>query len=170
MSSFSQTIICGNVGKAPEIRRTTAGDPVASFSVATSESWTDKATNEKKERTEWHRVTCFSEGICKVVEQYVKKGSKVLIVGEMRTRDWEDKDGIKRYSTELVIPRFGGALKLMGSPTGSTRSEDDHGTTRTKEPRETSAEDYREKREGGGRASGYGDTTDDDVPFEMSWR
>lgn len=111
--SINKAIIVGNVGKDPEIRRTQDGKPIANFSVATSETWRDKATGERKEKTEWHRVTCFNEGLTKVIEAYVKKGSKIYIEGALQTRKWTDKDGIERYSTEIVMQGFNSQLALL---------------------------------------------------------
>lgn len=128
--SFSRTILLGNVGGDPEIRRLTHGDDrVASFSIATSERYTDKATGEKKETTEWHRVVCFNQMLIPVIEQWVKKGTKVLVEGQNKTRKWE-KDGVTHYTTEVVIGRFNGALSLEGAPKGVERDEHGYGQTR----------------------------------------
>lgn len=103
----NKAILVGHLGGDPDIRRTTQmGAPVASFSVATSESWRDKATGERKERTDWHRVVIFQEGLVKFVEQYLKKGSKVYVEGAMRTRKWTDGQGIERFTTEVVLQGF----------------------------------------------------------------
>ena len=91
--SVNKVILVGNLGRDPEVRRLTSGDPVVNLSIATSESWRDKASGERKEKTEWHRVVIFNEGLCKVVEQYLKKGSKVYLEGQLQTRKWQDKDG-----------------------------------------------------------------------------
>lgn len=113
MSSVNKVILVGNVGKDPEVRRMTSGAPVVSLSIATSERWTDKASNEKKEKTEWHRVVIFNEHIAKVAEQYVRKGSKIYLEGALQTRKWTDKDGAEKYSTEVVLQKFNGALVLL---------------------------------------------------------
>ena len=113
MSTFCRVIILGNVGRDPEIRRMQDGKPVVNLSVATSETWKDKASGEKMEKTEWHRVVCFNEGLCRVMEQYVSKGSKILVEGTLQTRKWQDQSGQDRYSTEVVMG-FNSTLKLCG--------------------------------------------------------
>jgi single-strand DNA-binding protein len=113
--SLNKALIIGNVGKDPEIRSMQSGDTVASFSIATSESWKDKTSGERKEKTEWHRVSCFNQGLNKVIEKYVKKGSKIYIEGQIETRKWTDKDGAEKYSTEIVLRPFRGELVLLGS-------------------------------------------------------
>lgn len=116
--SVNKVILVGNVGKDPEVRRMTSGDPVVTLSIATSETWKDKATLERKEKTEWHRVVIFNEHIAKVAEQYVKKGSKVYIEGSLQTRKWTDKDGAEKYSTEIIIQKFKGELVLLNKVEG----------------------------------------------------
>ena len=111
--SVNKVILIGNLGKDPEIRRTQDGRPIANLSVATSESWRDKTTGERKEKTEWHRVVIFSEGLCRVAEQYLKKGSKVYLEGQLQTRKWTDKDNIERYSTEVVLQGFNSSLTML---------------------------------------------------------
>src|SRR3954463_9963596 len=111
--SVNKVILIGNLGADPEIRRTNDGRPIANLSVATSESWRDKNTGERKEKTEWHRVVIFSEGLCKVAEQYLKKGSKVYLEGQLQTRKYTDKDGTEKYSTEIVVQRFRGELVML---------------------------------------------------------
>jgi single-strand DNA-binding protein len=116
--SVNKVILVGNLGKDPEIRRTQDGRPIANLSVATSESWRDKATGERKEKTEWHRVVIFSEGLCKIAEQYLKKGSKVYLEGQLQTRKWQDKDGNDKYSTEVVLQGFNSALTMLDTRGG----------------------------------------------------
>lgn len=111
--SVNKVILVGNLGADPEIRQTQDGRPVANFSVATSESWRDKNSGEKRERTEWHRVVVFNEGLCRVIEQYVKKGSKVYLEGQLQTRKWQDKDGQDRYTTEVVLQGFNSSLQML---------------------------------------------------------
>jgi single-strand DNA-binding protein len=113
--SVNKCILVGNLGKDPEIRRTQDGRPIVNLSIATSESWRDKATGERKEKTEWHRVTVWNEGLAKVAEQYLKKGAKVYIEGQLQTRKWVDKDGVEKYSTEIVLQGFGGSLVMLDS-------------------------------------------------------
>ena len=116
--SVNKVILVGNVGKDPEIRRTQDGRPIANLSLATSESWRDKATGEKKEKTEWHRVVIFSEPLCKIVEQYVKKGAKLYIEGQLQTRKWTDQSGAEKYSTEVVLQGFNGSLTMLDGAGG----------------------------------------------------
>ncbi len=104
--SVNKVILIGNLGKDPEIRRTQDGRPIANFTVATSESWRDKATGERREKTEWHRVVIFSEGLCRIAEQYLKKGSKVYLEGQLQTRKWQDQSGQDKYTTEVVLQNF----------------------------------------------------------------
>ena len=113
--SVNKVILVGNLGRDPEVRRTGNGDPIVSFSVATAESWKDKATGERKERTEWHNVTIFNEALGKIAEQYCKKGTKVYLEGQLQTREYTDKDGNQRKATEVVLQRYRGELTLLDS-------------------------------------------------------
>jgi single-strand DNA-binding protein len=113
MAGVNKVILVGNLGKDPEVRRMTSGEPVVNLSVATSETWRDKASGERKERTEWHRVVIFNENLAKVAEQYLRKGSKVYLEGQLSTRKWTDKDGAEKYSTEVVLNRFRGELVML---------------------------------------------------------
>ncbi len=113
--SVNKVIIVGNLGKDPEVRSFQNGGRVASFSVATSESWKDKATGEKKERTEWHRVSVMNDNLVTVCERYLKKGAKVYIEGQLETRKWQDKDGQERYTTEVVLRPYRGELTMLDS-------------------------------------------------------
>jgi single-strand DNA-binding protein len=154
MSSVNKAILVGNLGADPEIRRTQDGKAIANLRVATSESWRDKSSGERKEKTEWHRVTIFNEGLAKVAEQYLKKGSKVYLEGQIQTRKWTDKDGQDRFSTEIVLQGFHSALVMLGDAGG--RSEE----------REEPTETYGGHR--GGRApavAGKRDDLDDEIPF-----
>jgi len=121
--SVNKVILLGNVGADPEIRRTQAGKPIANIRLATSESWRD-ANGERKEKTEWHTVVCFNEGICKVIENYVKKGSKIYIEGALQTRKWQDQSGNDRYSTEVVLQGFNCTLTLLDGPKGERQAVD----------------------------------------------
>ena len=112
--SVNKVILVGNLGKDPEIRALPSGDRFANLRIATTESWRDKSSGERKEKTEWHTVVIFNDNIVKVVEQYVKKGSSVYIEGALQTRKWQDKEGQDRYSTEIVIQRFNGVLTMLG--------------------------------------------------------
>ena len=111
--SVNKVILVGNLGKDPEIRRTQDGRPIANLSIATSETWRDKGTGERKEKTEWHRVVIFNPNLADVAEKYLRKGSKVYIEGQLTTRKWTDKDGQEKYSTEIVLNRFRGELVLL---------------------------------------------------------
>ena len=115
MQGVNKAIIVGHLGRDPTIRETKDGKKIASFSVATSKSWTDKATGEKKSSTDWHNVVVFNDGLAKVVEQYLKKGAPVYIEGEMKTRKYKGNDGIEKYTTEVVLQGFGGDLQMLGS-------------------------------------------------------
>ena len=122
--SVNKVILVGNLGKDPEVRRMQDGRPVVNMSVATSESWRDKATGEKKERTERHRVVIFSEGLAKVAEQYLKKGSKVYLEGQLQTRKYTDAQGVEKYSTEIVLQGFNSALTMLDRAGGGGGSGD----------------------------------------------
>jgi single-strand DNA-binding protein len=143
--SVNKVILVGNLGKDPEVRRMTSGDPVVNLSVATSESWRDKASGERKEKTEWHRVVIFNKNLAEVAEKYLRKGSKVYVEGQLQTRKWTDKDGAEKYSTEVVLQNFRGELTMLDTKGG----------------------------DGGGRSGGAGeapasfqrDEMDDEIPF-----
>ncbi|MBS0472772.1 MAG: single-stranded DNA-binding protein [Proteobacteria bacterium] len=111
--SVNKVILVGNLGKDPEVRRMTSGEPVVNLSVATSESWRDKSSGERKEKTEWHRVVIFNKNLAEVAEKYLHKGSKVYIEGSLQTRKWTDKDGQEKYSTEIVLQNFRGELTML---------------------------------------------------------
>jgi single-strand DNA-binding protein len=163
--SVNKVILVGNLGKDPEVRRMQNGNPVVNLSVATSDSWRDKATGERKEKTEWHRVVIFSEGLAKVAEQYLKKGAKVYIEGALQTRKWTDKDGVEKYSTEIVLQGFNSTLTMLdgarggagaggGSDFGADQSSDfgSSGPARARQPAMA----------GGGGKRG---DLDDEIPF-----
>jgi single-strand DNA-binding protein len=117
--SVNKVILIGNLGADPEIRRTQDGRPVANLRLATSDSWKDKTTGERKEKTEWHRVVIFNENLCRIAEQYLKKGSKVYLEGQLQTRKWQDQSGQDRYSTEVVLQGFRGELTLLDRAGGA---------------------------------------------------
>jgi single-strand DNA-binding protein len=158
--SVNKVILIGNLGKDPEIRRTQDGRPIANLSVATSESWRDKNTGERREKTEWHRVVIFNEGLCRIAEQYLKKGAKVYLEGQLQTRKWQDQSGQEKYSTEVVLQGFNSQLTMLDSR-GSGGGASDHagengdfgasGPTsgRTRQP----------------AAVGAGGDLDDEIPF-----
>lgn len=133
--SLNKVMIIGNLGRDPEIRSFSNGGKVANLRIATSESWKDKTTGEKKERTEWHTISIMNEGLVGVVERYLKKGSKVYIEGQLETRKWQDQSGADKYSTEIVLRGFGGTLQMLdgksgGSDGGSQDQQRDNGTSR----------------------------------------
>jgi single-strand DNA-binding protein len=165
--SVNKVILVGNLGRDPETRRMGNGDPVVNLRIATSESWRDKQSGERREKTEWHSVVIFNENLAKVAEQYLKKGSKVYIEGQLQTREWQDKDGQKRYSTEIVLQRFRGELTILDSRDsgggGGGRDIDDMsggGSFGGSAPRSGSGGGDR-RPAGGGR----GPDIDDDIPF-----
>lgn len=157
--SVNKAIIVGNVGADPEIRRTQSGAPIANLRVATSETWRDRDGN-RKERTEWHSVVVFNEGLCKVVEQYVKKGAKLYIEGALQTRKWQDQSGNDRYSTEIVLQGFGGVLTMLDGPSRGNdggNSGGDYGAASGRGSRK--AEQARDS------YGNVGSAMDDDIPF-----
>jgi single-strand DNA-binding protein len=127
--SVNKVILVGNLGRDPEIRSTQDGTKIASFSIATSESWKDKQSGERKERTEWHRIAVFNERLTEIVEKYLRKGSKVYVEGSLQTRKWTDTNNVERYTTEVVISRFRGELTMLdGRSSGSdSNAEGDQG-------------------------------------------
>jgi single-strand DNA-binding protein len=158
--SVNKVILIGNLGADPEIRRTQDGRPIANLRVATSESWRDKTSGERKEKTEWHRVVIFNEGLCRIAEQYLKKGSKVYLEGALQTRKWQDKDGQDKYSTEVVLQGFNSQLTMLdgrgqggGAEAGEGGDFGSPGPTASRRPATATA--------GGGRR----DDMDDEIPF-----
>ena len=116
--SVNKVILVGNLGADPDVRSTKDGRPIVNLSLATSESWRDKSSGERREKTEWHRVVIFSEGLCRIAEQYLKKGANVYIEGNLQTRKWQDDNGADRYSTEVVLQNFGGVMTMLDSRNG----------------------------------------------------
>ncbi|HWP27685.1 MAG TPA: single-stranded DNA-binding protein [Xanthobacteraceae bacterium] len=128
--SVNKVILIGNLGADPEIRRTQDGRPIAHLRIATTETWRDKATGERRERTEWHRVVIFNEGLAKIAEQYLKKGSKVYLEGQLQTRKWTDKDNVERYTTEIVLQNYNSQLTMLdraGDRNGNAELPQDNG-------------------------------------------
>jgi single-strand DNA-binding protein len=121
--SVNKVILVGNLGKDPEVRRTQDGRPIVQLSVATSENWRDKATGERRERTEWHRVVIFNENLCRIAEQYLKKGAKVYLEGQLQTRKWQDQSGQEKYTTEVVL-QFNGQLTMLDKLGGGSGAGD----------------------------------------------
>jgi single-strand DNA-binding protein len=169
--SVNKVILIGNLGADPEIRRTQDGRPVANLRIATSETWRDKNTGERKEKTEWHRVVVFNEGLCKVIEQYLKKGAKVYLEGALQTRKWQDKDGQDRYSTEVVLQGFNSVLTMLdgrgggggSSGGGDFGSNDDFGSSGSSGGFSGGGQRRQPAMAGGG--GGRGNDMDDEIPF-----
>ncbi len=180
--SVNKVILIGNVGADPEIRRTQDGRPIANLRIATSETWRDRNSGERKEKTEWHTVVVFNEGLCKVVEQYVKKGAKLYIEGQLQTRKWQDQTGNDRYSTEIVLQGFNSTLTMLdgrgegggggrsgggdfggggdyGSSGGGSSSGYGGGYDQQSSSRGGSS------RGGGQPSGGFSNDMDDDIPF-----
>ena len=144
--SLNKVMLIGRLGQDPEVRSTQDGRSLCTFSLATSESWNDKNTGEKREKTEWHRVVVFNEGLVNIIQQYVKKGSNVFIEGQLQTRKWEDKDGIEKYTTEVVLQGFNSTFKMLDSKnSGSSENFS----------QDNSIEDVKE----------FDSEIDDDIPF-----
>jgi single-strand DNA-binding protein len=156
--SVNKVILVGNLGADPEVRRTQDGRPIVNLRVATSDTWRDKNTGERREKTEWHRVVIFSEGLAKIAEQYLKKGSKVYLEGALQTRKWQDKDGQDRYSTEVVLQGFNSALTMLDrAGSGASSDEGDFGSA--------GPTASRERRPAMAGAGGKRDDMDDEIPF-----
>ena len=125
--SVNKVILVGNLGKDPEVRTLNSGDRVANLTVATSETWRDKGSGERKEKTEWHRVVIFNDNLVKVAESYLKKGAKVYIEGSLQTRKWTDNTGVEKFSTEVVLQKFRGELTMLDGRSGGTEERDEGG-------------------------------------------
>lgn len=124
--SVNKVILVGNLGRDPEVRFNQEGGKIVNLSVATSESWKDKATGERRDRTEWHRVVVFNDHLSDIAERYLKKGSKVYIEGQLQTRKWADQAGVEKYTTEIVLSRFKGEMTLLDSKGSSGGGEEDY--------------------------------------------
>ncbi len=163
--SVNKVILIGNLGKDPEIRRTQDGRPIANLRVATTETWRDKATGERREKTEWHSVVIFNEGLCRVAEQYLKKGAKVYIEGQLQTRKWQGQDGQDRYSTEVVLQGFNSTLTMLDSRGGgaSPSMQDDDHADYGGAPNNGNGGGAR--RGGGGGKANFDKPIDDEIPF-----
>lgn len=153
--SVNKVILIGNLGADPEVRHTQDGRPIVNLRVATTDSWRDKNTGERRERTEWHRVVIFSEGLARIAEQYLKKGSKIYLEGALQTRKWEDQSGQERYTTEVVLQGFNSALTMLDGRQregglGDSASDGDFGRT---------------KPLGGSGGGSFNKELDDEIPF-----
>jgi single-strand DNA-binding protein len=164
--SVNKVILVGNLGRDPEVRRMGSGDAVVNLRVATSESWKDKATGERKEKTEWHSVVIFNENLGRVAEQYLKKGSKVYLEGQLQTRKWTDQAGVEKYSTEIVLQRFRGELTILDSRGGGgSEYGEEESAGQVRSGGEFGRSSPMDKRpEPAGSGSRYNDL-DDDIPF-----
>jgi single-strand DNA-binding protein len=170
--SVNKVIVVGNLGRDPEVRRLSNGEPVVNLRIATSETWKDKGTGERKEKTEWHSVVIFNENLARVAEQYLKKGSKVYVEGQLQTRKWQDQSGQEKYTTEIVLQRFRGELTILDSRGGGgseygdeepgqiARGGDFARSSQERRPAPSSSGGN----SGGGGGSRYSDL-DDDIPF-----
>ena len=153
--SVNKVILIGNLGRDPETRRTQSGDAIVHLNVATSESWRDKSSGERRDRTEWHRVVIFNERLGEIAQKYLKKGSKVYLEGQLQTRKWTDKDGQEKYTTEVVLQRFRGELTLLDSRGTAGGGDGGYESAAPEEPRGG----------GGGGSAPKGGDLDDDIPF-----
>ena len=171
--SVNKVILVGNLGKDPDVRRLNSGDPVVSFPIATSETWRDKTTGERKERTEWHNIVIFNENLGKIAEQYCKKGTKVYVEGQLQTRKWQDQSGNDRYMTEVVLTRFRGELQLLDSRGGGEARDSFPDENGARPPDQVRGFNRASSPAGGGAprpalpAGGGGGAgpIDDDIPF-----
>lgn len=163
--SVNKVILVGNLGQDPEIRQTQDGRPIANLSIATSETWRDKSSGERREKTEWHRVVIFGEGLCRVAENYLKKGSKVYVEGALQTRKWQDKNGQDRYSTEVVLQGFSGTLTMLDSRSGAGGGMQDGGQSNYGGGGGGGghSNDYAPSKSGGG--GNFEKELDDEIPF-----
>jgi single-strand DNA-binding protein len=154
--SVNKVILVGNLGRDPEVRHTQQGGLIVNMSIATSENWRDKASGERKERTEWHRVVIFNEKLAEVAQKYLRKGAKVYVEGQLQTRKWTDQSGAEKYTTEVVLPRFGGTMTMLDGRSGGGGGDagDDYG----------GGGNDRGGSGGGGQPPMRGDM-DDDIPF-----
>ena len=150
MASVNKVIIVGNLGADPEVKSFQNGGKIANLRIATSESWKDKNSGERKERTEWHSVTISGDGLVGVAERYLRKGSKVYLEGKLQTRKWQDASGADRYSTEVVVGGIGGSLVMLdGAPSGDSRNTGGAASSRRDEP---------------APSGGFADDLDDEIP------
>ncbi len=172
--SVNKVILIGNLGRDPEIRRTQDGRPIANLNVATTESWRDRNSGERRDKTEWHRVVIFSEGLCRIAEQYLKKGSKVYIEGQLQTRKWQDQSGQDRYSTEVVLQNYGGTLTMLDGRDGPSSGASSGASGGMHEGGQSGYDSGpRDGGYGGGRGSGgpsggadsFDKPLDDEIPF-----
>ncbi|OBQ75171.1 single-stranded DNA-binding protein [Mesorhizobium erdmanii] len=169
--SVNKVILVGNLGADPEIRRLNSGEPVVNIRIATSESWRDKNSGERKEKTEWHNVVIFNEGIAKVAEQYLKKGMKVYVEGQLQTRKWQDQTGADKYTTEVVLQKFRGELQMLDArgqgEGGQVGGYSGGGSSRGSDFGQSSPNESFNRGGGAPRGGGGGSSRelDDEIPF-----
>jgi single-strand DNA-binding protein len=166
--SVNKVILVGNLGAKPEIRRLNSGDQVASLRIATSETWRDKQSGERKEKTEWHSVVIFNENLVKVAEQYLDKGSKVYIEGSLQTRKWQDQTGNDRYTTEIVLQKFRGELQMLdtrGEGAGGGRFEGGSRGGQMNDYSNQGGSDFGRSSPSQGGGGGFSRDLDDEIPF-----
>jgi len=167
--SVNKVILVGNLGADPEIRHTQDGRPIANLRVATSENWRDRNTGERREKTEWHNVAIFNEGLCKIAEQYLRKGSKIYLEGQLQTRKWQDREGNDRYTTEVVLQGFNSTLTMLDGRNGSAGQSAGSGQSMGMHEAEQSG--YDRGPSGGSRsgnrqpAESFDQDLDDEIPF-----
>lgn len=154
--SVNKVILVGNLGADPEVKSMQNGNLVANLSIATSESWRDKNTGERREKTEWHRVVIFNDGLCKIAQQYLKKGSKVYLEGALQTRKWTDQSGVDKYSTEVVLQGFNSTLTMLDSRNDGQQASSGGGNYNQQPDQQPSS--------GGGQPN-FSQELDDEVPF-----
>lgn len=164
--SVNKVIVVGNLGRDPEVRRLSSGDPVVTLRVATTESWKDKATGERRDKTEWHSVVIFNEQLARVAENYLKKGAKVYIEGQLQTRKWTDQNNQERYTTEIVLQRYRGELTMLDSRGGGSR-DDSYGDDSSQQFSGGRNQDSFSggRNQGASSSGGSNAMIDDDIPF-----
>ena len=169
--SINKVILVGNLGADPEVRRLNSGDPVVNIRIATSESWRDKMSGERREKTEWHNVVIFNDNLAKVAEQYLKKGMKVYVEGQLQTRKWQDQTGNDRYTTEIVLQKFRGELQMLDARGEGGRSSQGQGGYERGGGQQGGGRDSdfghsdTSGDAGHGSSGGYSRDLDDDIPF-----
>ena len=149
--SVNKVILIGNLGRDPEVRHTNEGVPIVNMSLATSESWRDRTSGERRERTEWHRVVIFNEKLGEIAQKYLRKGSKVYLEGQLQTRKWTDQSGVEKYSTEVILNRFRGELTMLDTRGGGDSYGEQYDESQAPAPASAPA--------------GSGDDLDDEIPF-----
>ena len=163
--SVNKVILICNLGADPEIKRTQDGRPIANLRIATSETWRDKSSGERKEKTEWHRVVIFSEGLCKIAEQYLKKGAKVYIEGQLQTRKWTDQSGVEKYSTEVVLQNYNSTLTMLDGRSNASGGGGYGGDDQVSDFGSSGPSERAAPRRAAVAAGSRSSDMDDDIPF-----